>query len=74
MEAVFSVCPCRGYITRTSCHYERVLRRQLEELEVGVRWPPAGEDVSPGAKDRPLLEVLPNRAVKTWTKNTIVFA
>jgi hypothetical protein len=23
--------PCRGYITRTGCHYERVSRRQLEE-------------------------------------------
>jgi hypothetical protein len=28
---------------------------QLEE-EVDVRWPPASEDVSPGAEERPLLE------------------
>jgi hypothetical protein len=36
--------------------YETVQRRQLEKLEVGVRWPPAWEDLSPGAKERPLLE------------------
>jgi hypothetical protein len=30
----------------------------LEEYEVGVRWPPACEDVSPGAKERPLLEAV----------------
>jgi hypothetical protein len=34
----------------------RALRRQVEEQEVGVRWPPACEDVSPGAEERPLLE------------------
>jgi hypothetical protein len=34
----------------------RVLRRQLEEWEVGVIWPPACEDVRPGAEERPLLE------------------
>jgi hypothetical protein len=28
----------------------------LEELEVGVRWPPACENLSPGAEQRPLLE------------------
>jgi hypothetical protein len=33
-----------------------VLRRQLEEYEIGVRLPPACEDVSPGAEERPLLE------------------
>jgi hypothetical protein len=36
--------------------YERVLRRQLEEWEVCVRWSPACEDVSPGAEERSLLE------------------
>jgi hypothetical protein len=36
--------------------YGRVLRRQLEEQEVGVRSPPACEDVSPRAEDRLLLE------------------
>jgi hypothetical protein len=41
---------------RTSCHYERVLRRQLYEQEFGVRWPPACEDVNPAAEERPLLE------------------
>jgi hypothetical protein len=34
----------------------RVLRRQLEVEEVGVRWPPACEDVSSEADERPLLE------------------
>jgi hypothetical protein len=38
-----------------------ILRRQLEEYEVGVRWPPACEDVSPGAKERPLLQGVTNR-------------
>jgi hypothetical protein len=27
----FPYGPCRGYITRASCHYERVLRWQLEK-------------------------------------------
>jgi hypothetical protein len=56
LEATFSVRPCRGYITKASCHYGTVLRRQLEQEEVSVRWPPACEDVSPAAKERPLLE------------------
>jgi hypothetical protein len=34
-----------------------VLRRQIEEYEGAVRWPPACEDASSGAEDRPLLEV-----------------
>jgi hypothetical protein len=33
-----------------------VLRRQIEEKEDDVRWPPDCEDVSPGAEERPLLE------------------
>jgi hypothetical protein len=37
---------------------ETVLRQQSEEWEVGVRWPPACEDVSPGAEERPLLEAV----------------
>jgi hypothetical protein len=41
---------------RTSCHYGTVLRRQLGEKEVRVRWPPACEEVSLGADERPLLE------------------
>jgi hypothetical protein len=32
--------------------------RQLEEQEVGVRWSPACEDVSPEAEERPLLEAV----------------
>jgi hypothetical protein len=36
--------------------YWRVLRRPLEEQEVGVRWPKAWEEVSTGAEERPLLE------------------
>jgi hypothetical protein len=36
--------------------YGRILSRPSEEQEVGVRWPPACEDVNPGAEERPLLE------------------
>jgi hypothetical protein len=36
--------------------FTRVLRLQLEEQEFCVRWPPACEDVSPTAEERPLLE------------------
>lgn len=43
-------------ITRTSCHYEIVLRRQLEEQEACVRWLPACNDVSPGAEEYQLVE------------------
>jgi hypothetical protein len=58
-------------IPRTSCHYGRVLRLQLEEEEVGVRWLPACEDVSPVAEERPLLEAATKqRLVKTVTENT----
>jgi hypothetical protein len=35
---------------------ERVLRQQLKEYEVGVRWSSPCEDVSPGAEERRLLE------------------
>jgi hypothetical protein len=30
--------------------------RQLEEVEVGVRWPPACENVNQKVEERPLLE------------------
>lgn len=33
-----------------------VLRQQLEEKEVSVRWPPACKDMSPQAEERPLME------------------
>jgi hypothetical protein len=36
-------------LTMTSCHYRTVLRRKLEEYDVGVTRPPACEDMSPGA-------------------------
>jgi hypothetical protein len=35
---------------------EGVLRQQLEEYEVGVRWPPACEDVCMGAGDHLLVK------------------
>jgi hypothetical protein len=54
LEVVFSCGPCWGYIARTSCDCERVLRRQLEEWKVSARCPPACEDVSPGTQ--PLSE------------------
>jgi hypothetical protein len=41
---------------KASCHYETVLRQQLEEWEFGVRWPPACEDLSLGAEERLRLE------------------
>jgi hypothetical protein len=40
------------------------------QREVGVRWPLACEDVSPGAEERPFLKPLPSSAVKTVTENT----
>jgi hypothetical protein len=52
----FLCVPCRGYIARTNCHYERVLTRNLEEYMVEMIWPPACEDVRPEAEDRPLLK------------------
>jgi hypothetical protein len=55
---------------RTTCHYERVLRQQLEEYEVGVRWLPACEEVSPEAEEHPLLEAITKQAVQTVTENT----
>jgi hypothetical protein len=33
-----------------------VFRWQSEEYADGVRWPPASEDVSPGAEEHPLPE------------------
>jgi hypothetical protein len=41
LKAVFSVWSVMRLYNRASCHYKRALRRQLEEEEVGVRWPPA---------------------------------
>jgi hypothetical protein len=35
---------------------DRVFNCELEEWEVDVKWPPACEKVSPGAKERPLME------------------
>jgi hypothetical protein len=48
-ELLETMFPVRS-VPRTGCHYqsaERVLRRQSEEWEVGVRWPAAFEEVSP---------------------------
>jgi hypothetical protein len=42
-------------MTGTSFHYRSVLRLQLQEQEVGVKWLPACEDVSPEAEEHPLL-------------------
>jgi hypothetical protein len=50
--------------------YDRVLSWQLEDLEAGVRWPPACEDASSKAEERPLLKPLPSTAVKAVTENT----
>jgi hypothetical protein len=48
---------------------ESVLRRQLEE-EIGVRWPPACEDVSPGAGERPPLEDVTKRNTEGVTDDS----
>jgi hypothetical protein len=64
LEAVFSV----RSVPRSSYHYERVLRRQLQEYEVGVRWPSACEDVIPEVEEIPLLEAVTNSV----TENTSV--
>jgi hypothetical protein len=45
-DRYFLCGPCWGYITRRSCNYEKVLRWQWEEWEVGLRQPPACELVS----------------------------
>jgi hypothetical protein len=55
-ERCFLCGPCRGYITRRSCDYERVLRWHLEEQEVCVRRPPVCEDMSLGTGERPLVK------------------
>jgi hypothetical protein len=46
------------------------LETAVRRAEAVVRWPPACEDVSPGAEVRPLLDVLPSSIVKTLTGNT----
>jgi hypothetical protein len=38
--------------------------RQLGEEVVGVRWPPAYEDMSPEAKDRPPLQGVTKQSSK----------
>jgi hypothetical protein len=51
LEALFSL---RSVLKpRASCHWESP--ETADEQEVGVRWPLACEDVSPGVEERPLL-------------------
>jgi hypothetical protein len=65
LEALFSPRSVpRLYITRTSCHYRRVLIRPSRLCEVDVRWPPAFEDMNPEEEEHP-----PSSAVKTVTEN-----
>jgi hypothetical protein len=56
MEAVLSVRSIPRLYNENQLLYGRILRLQLEEGEVGVRWPPACEDMRLVAEERPLLE------------------
>jgi hypothetical protein len=56
----------------TTCHYDKVLRRQLEEQEVGMRWPSPCEDVSLGAEECPLLEAV-TKQHSDVTQNTSLY-
>jgi hypothetical protein len=60
LEAVFSVRSVPRLYNEDQLPLQvsrkRVLRRQLGKYEFGARWPPACEDVSPGAEERPLSE------------------
>jgi hypothetical protein len=55
---VFSV---RTVPRRSSCNYERVLRRQLEEYDLVVRESPASKDVNTEAKEATALEAVTSR-------------
>jgi hypothetical protein len=55
-------------VPRSNCHYERVLTWQLEEYEVGVRWPPACGDV----RNVHCWKTLPSNAVNSVNENTSV--
>jgi hypothetical protein len=58
----------RSSITRTngtSQTKDSLETAESEEYEVGVRQTPACEDVSPGAKERPLLDAV--KTVKRYT-------
>lgn len=62
--------PCQGYMRRTSSHYEKVLRPELEEQEFDVRRPPACEEMSPGAEEHPSLEDVTKQRMKFMTEKT----
>jgi hypothetical protein len=51
----------RGYIRRASCHWKRVLRRQLEEEELVVRQPPGSKDVNTEAEESAALGAVNRR-------------
>jgi hypothetical protein len=53
---VFSVRSVPRCYKQDGLEKSGVLRRQLEEGKVGVRWSPACEDVSLGAGERPLVK------------------
>jgi hypothetical protein len=46
---------------RSSCDYERVFRRQLEEYELVVRESPASKDVNTEAEEAMALEAVTKR-------------
>jgi hypothetical protein len=54
-------CPSRGYTTRSSCDYGRVLRRQLEEYELVVRQSPASKDENAEDEEATALEAVIRR-------------
>jgi hypothetical protein len=49
---------------------QRVLRRQLEEYGVGVRWPPASQAVRPDQRNAHSWKTLPSSPVKAVTEKT----
>jgi hypothetical protein len=57
----FLCSPYQGYITRSSCNYERVLRRQLEEQKSVVRHSTFSKDVNTEAEEATALEAVTRR-------------
>jgi hypothetical protein len=69
---------CRGYVMRISFHYEKFHRLHVEEMDFGLRWSMACEDMSPRAEAlSPLEDVtkqriehcdLEHKSLRVWLK------
>jgi hypothetical protein len=69
-KGCFLCGPCRGYITRTSCHYKISLKRQSEECEMVASL----RGSEPGERGMPTVGNLSQAAHwKPWLR-TLVFA